>query len=44
MVGVVDKRSLAWVNWDVVCRSKKRGGLGVKNVEKFNMTLLSKWI
>lgn len=30
--------------WDRVCIPKKDGGLGVKNVEAFNLALLSKWI
>lgn len=38
------KRKVAWVKWDVVCRSKENGGLGIKNLEFFNLSsLLGKW-
>ncbi|XP_020272679.1 uncharacterized protein LOC109847855 [Asparagus officinalis] len=32
------------VSWDTVCRQKKDGGLGVIQLESFNIALLSKWI
>jgi hypothetical protein len=31
------------VRWDKTCRSKKRGGLGIKDLRKFNISLLVKW-
>ena len=31
------------VKWDCVCRSKKKGGLGVKDLRKQNISLLVKW-
>lgn len=31
-----------WVSWTNVCKSKKQGGLEVKDCENFNLTLLSK--
>ncbi|XP_058746653.1 uncharacterized protein LOC131619585 [Vicia villosa] len=37
------KRSICWVRWDSVCKSREEGGLGVKNVEVMNAALLSKW-
>jgi hypothetical protein len=40
--GTEDKR-LCWVKWDQICRPKDEGGLGVKNLETFNRSLLSKW-
>ncbi|GKU95921.1 hypothetical protein SLEP1_g9218 [Rubroshorea leprosula] len=36
-------RKIAWVSWEKVCRSRKEGGLGVKDLVKFNMALLGKW-
>ncbi|GKV51184.1 hypothetical protein SLEP1_g57855 [Rubroshorea leprosula] len=36
-------RKIAWVSWEKVCNSRKDGGLGVKDLEKFNMALLGKW-
>ena len=32
------------VNWDTVCKSKKEGGLGIINLQNFNLSLLGKWI
>lgn len=31
------------VKWDFVCRPKSKGGLGVKNLKLFNISLLWKW-
>lgn len=36
-------RSIHWVSWKVVCKSKEEGGLGIKDLEVFNRALLSKW-
>ncbi|GKV28721.1 hypothetical protein SLEP1_g37737 [Rubroshorea leprosula] len=36
-------RKIAWVKWDKVCRNKKEGGLGVKDLDRFNLALLGKW-
>ncbi|GAU27776.1 hypothetical protein TSUD_215870 [Trifolium subterraneum] len=40
--GLVEKK-LCWIKWDQICLPKNRGGLGVKNLELFNIALLSKW-
>jgi len=48
------RRSLFWqgggtkkkyhlVKWSVICLSKQKGGLGVKDIFKMNISLLSKW-
>jgi len=34
---------IAWVNWDTVCLPKNKGGLGIKDLPKFNEALLGKW-
>ncbi|MCH88010.1 LINE-1 reverse transcriptase like [Trifolium medium] len=34
---------ILWVSWGDVCRSKKDGGLGVKDLKLFNLSLLAKW-
>ncbi|MCH98951.1 putative ribonuclease H protein, partial [Trifolium medium] len=34
---------IPWVSWDDVCRPKNEGGLGVKNLKLFNLSLLAKW-
>lgn len=39
----MDKRKLAWLSWDKVCRAKVDVGLGIKNCELFNLALLKKW-
>jgi mannosylglycoprotein endo-beta-mannosidase len=31
------------VKWEVVCRDKKKGGLGVRDLEVVNLSLLLKW-
>ncbi|GKU92387.1 hypothetical protein SLEP1_g6121 [Rubroshorea leprosula] len=36
-------RKVNWVCWEKVCRSKLEGGLGVKDLRKFNLALLGKW-
>ena len=38
----VDK-SIAWIKWEVVTKSKKQGGLGIRNIYEFNKALVSKW-
>jgi mannosylglycoprotein endo-beta-mannosidase len=34
---------MCWVKWEDVCKPKKEGGLGVKNLRLMNMGLLAKW-
>ena len=34
---------IPWVIWDNVCLPKSRGGLGIKDLNKFNAALLGKW-
>lgn len=31
------------VKWSRICRSKSKGGLGVKDLRKHNISLLIKW-
>jgi hypothetical protein len=38
-----DKNKISWVSWKDVCRPKKEGGLGVRDLKWFNLSLLSKW-
>lgn len=38
-----EKKKMAWVNWDLICTPKARGGLSIKNLEVFNLALLTKW-
>lgn len=41
--GNENRRRIAWVRWDTVCRSREEGGLGIKkNLQNFNLSLLRK--
>jgi hypothetical protein len=40
--GIAAKK-ICWVKWDQICLPKARGGLGVKNLDLFNLALLGKW-
>jgi hypothetical protein len=37
------KRKYHMVKWQKVCKSKKKGGSGIKNLWKMNISLLCKW-
>jgi hypothetical protein len=37
------KRNYYMVKWTKVCRSKGKGGLGVKDLRKQNISLMCKW-
>lgn len=41
--GSEEKHKIAWVRWEVVCSPKTKGGLGVRNLENFNKSLIGKW-
>ncbi|CAJ2656714.1 unnamed protein product [Trifolium pratense] len=41
--GGIEDKKLCWVKWEHVCLPKEQGDLGVKNLELFNVALLSKW-
>ena len=41
--GGSEAAKIAWVNWDSVCLSKNKGGLGIKDLSNFNEALLAKW-
>jgi hypothetical protein len=34
---------ISWVSWNDVCRPKNEGGLGVRDLKLFNVSLLEKW-
>ena len=38
------KRKYKLTKWDIVCRPKDQGGLGVENLKVKNRCLLSKWL
>jgi hypothetical protein len=41
--GGVDKRKYHFVKWRWICKPKCKGGLGVKDLNKFNISLMCKW-
>ncbi|GKV24334.1 hypothetical protein SLEP1_g33961 [Rubroshorea leprosula] len=41
--GIEGGKKINWVKWDTVCKDKELGGLGVKDLRKFNLALLAKW-
>ena len=38
-----EKRPIQWVSWEDVCKSKEDGGLGIRDIRKFNLALLARW-
>jgi len=40
---VKQSRSIPWVSWSVVCKPKREGGLGVRDLRQVNLALLAKW-
>jgi hypothetical protein len=36
-------RRISWVKWSVVCKERKKGGLGVRDIRIVNLSLLAKW-
>jgi hypothetical protein len=41
--GGMEGNKMCWVSWDRICQPKEKGGLGIKNLELFNDSLLCKW-
>jgi hypothetical protein len=37
------KKKYHLVKWDIVCKANKKGGLGLKDLRKMNVSLLCKW-
>jgi hypothetical protein len=41
--GLADKNKTCWVKWEDICKPKKEGGLGVRDLRLVNISLLTKW-
>jgi hypothetical protein len=41
--GLSKTSKTCWVRWEVICRPKKEGGLGVRDLRLVNISLLAKW-
>ncbi|XP_068475329.1 uncharacterized mitochondrial protein AtMg00310-like [Phaseolus vulgaris] len=39
-----DGRKIAWASWNLVCKPREFGGLGIIHPKQFNLALLGKWI
>ena len=37
-------KKIAWVKWEGICLPKEVGGLGIKDITRFNAALLGTWI
>jgi hypothetical protein len=42
--GIGDEFKYHLIKWSQVCKSMKFGGLGVRNLVKFNQALMGKWL
>jgi len=38
-----EEKKLAWITWETIFKSRKSGGLGIKDLACFNKILLGKW-
>jgi hypothetical protein len=43
VLGVLTKKEYHFVKWEWIYKPKKKGGLGMKDLFKFNINLMYKW-
>jgi hypothetical protein len=41
--GLENKKGMCWVKWSEICKPKREGGLGIKDLRLMNSSLLAKW-
>jgi hypothetical protein len=41
--GLSKRRKISWVKWTEICKPKKDGGLGIRDLRLVNLSLLAKW-
>jgi hypothetical protein len=41
--GVKGGKKINWLKWSVVCKDRRNGGLGVRDIRFVNLSLLTKW-
>jgi hypothetical protein len=41
--GGSSKKKYRLIKWGIICKSKKKGRLGIKDIRKMNISLLCKW-
>ncbi|MCH81167.1 LINE-1 reverse transcriptase like, partial [Trifolium medium] len=41
--GLSKRRQISWVKWADICKPKKEGGLGIRDLRLVNLSLLAKW-
>ena len=38
-----ERRPISWISWKDLCKKREEGGLGIRDIRKFNYALLAKW-